>query len=61
MSTCATSSHGTTSRRRARGWISTTGRPFPSWYQVHLGGKDVLVDGVRILPFRVLCSELAIP
>ena len=33
----------------------------PRWYQVHLGGKDVVVDGVRILPFPELCRELAIP
>ncbi len=33
----------------------------PRWYQVHLGSKDVLVDGVRILPFGKLCGELAIP
>ncbi|MCC6766605.1 MAG: AAA family ATPase [Deltaproteobacteria bacterium] len=33
----------------------------PRWYQVHPGSKDVLVDGVRILPFPGLCHELAIP
>jgi predicted AAA+ superfamily ATPase len=33
----------------------------PRWYQVHLGNKNVLVDGVRILPFQELCRELAIP
>ena len=33
----------------------------PRWYQVHLGSKNVVVDGVRILPFRELCRELAIP
>ena len=33
----------------------------PAWYQVHPGKKDVLVEGVRILPFAALCRELAIP
>lgn len=33
----------------------------PRWYQVHLGSKDLLVDGVRVLPFTKLCEELAIP
>lgn len=33
----------------------------PHWYQVHLGRKDVVVAGVRILPFGTLCRELAIP
>jgi uncharacterized protein len=31
------------------------------WFQVHLGTKDVLVDGVRLLPFARLCEELEIP
>jgi predicted AAA+ superfamily ATPase len=31
------------------------------WYQVHLGTKDAVVEGVRILPFAKLCAELAIP
>jgi len=31
------------------------------WYQVHLGKKDVMVDGVRILPFAALCREVGIP
>ena len=33
----------------------------PRWYQVHLGKKDVVVDGVRILPLATLCREVAIP
>jgi predicted AAA+ superfamily ATPase len=33
----------------------------PRWYQVHLGAKDVLVEGVRVLPFAALCAEVGIP
>lgn len=33
----------------------------PRWYQVHLGTKDVDLDGVRILPFPALCRELGVP
>jgi hypothetical protein len=33
----------------------------PHWYQVHLGEKDAVVDGVRILPFATLCREIGIP
>jgi predicted AAA+ superfamily ATPase len=33
----------------------------PRWYQVHLGTKDVMVDGVRILPLATLCRELGVP
>jgi hypothetical protein len=33
----------------------------PRWYQVHLGEKDAVVDGVRILPFATLCREIGIP
>jgi predicted AAA+ superfamily ATPase len=33
----------------------------PTWYQVHLGTKDAVVDGVRLLPFAKLCEELQIP
>lgn len=35
--------------------------PIRRWYQVHSGTKDVLIDGVRILPFARLCSELGVP
>jgi predicted AAA+ superfamily ATPase len=31
------------------------------WYQVHLGVKDAVVDGVRILPLATLCREIGIP
>jgi uncharacterized protein len=33
----------------------------PRWYQVHLGTKDVLADGVRVLPFAALCAEISVP
>jgi len=33
----------------------------PKWYQVHLGTKDAVVDGVRLLPFARLCDELEAP
>ena len=33
----------------------------PRWYQVHLGEKDTVVDGVRILPLATLCREVGIP
>jgi predicted AAA+ superfamily ATPase len=33
----------------------------PQWYQVHLGKKDVAVDGVRILPLWKLCHEIGLP
>lgn len=33
----------------------------PRWYQVHQGTKDVMVDGVRVLPFAALCDELDLP
>ncbi len=33
----------------------------PRWYQVHRGTKDVVVDGVRILPLAALCAEVGIP
>jgi len=33
----------------------------PDWYQVHLGTKDAVVDGVRVLPFARFCEELRIP
>jgi predicted AAA+ superfamily ATPase len=33
----------------------------PKWYQVHLGTKDAVVAGVRLLPFARLCDELGIP
>lgn len=33
----------------------------PRWYQVHLGTKDQLIAGVRLLPFEALCHELGLP
>jgi hypothetical protein len=33
----------------------------PRWYQVHLGEKDAVVEGVRILPLATLCKEVGIP
>ena len=33
----------------------------PRWFQVHLGTKDALTEGVRILPFESLCDEVGIP
>jgi len=33
----------------------------PRWYQVHLGGKDILTEGVRVLPLATLCREIGIP
>jgi hypothetical protein len=35
--------------------------PIARWYQVHRGTNDVLVNGVRILPFARLCEELRVP
>ncbi len=33
----------------------------PSWYQVHLGRKDVTIDGTRLLPFARFCAEVGVP
>jgi uncharacterized protein len=33
----------------------------PEFYQVHLGEKDVLKDGFRIMPFTTFCRELDMP
>ncbi len=33
----------------------------PRWFQVHLGGTDRLIQGVRVLPFAHLCDELNLP
>ncbi len=35
--------------------------PIPRWFQTHLGKKDVMVDGIRVLPFTTLCRELELP
>ncbi len=31
------------------------------FYQVHLGERDYLSGGTRVLPFRTFCAELALP
>ena len=31
------------------------------FYQVHLGERDYLSDGTRVLPFRTFCKELELP
>ena len=33
----------------------------PEFYQVHLGSKDYVANGIRVLPFTSLCSELNMP
>ncbi|MEA3287280.1 MAG: ATP-binding protein [Candidatus Marinimicrobia bacterium] len=33
----------------------------PRFYQVHLGQKDILKDGFRLLPFATFCKELNLP
>jgi predicted AAA+ superfamily ATPase len=33
----------------------------PRWYQVHQGDKDVVVDGVRMLPFAKFCADVSVP
>ena len=33
----------------------------PRWYQTHQGAKDAVIDGIRVLPFHVLCDELELP
>jgi len=33
----------------------------PTFYQVHLGKKDVLKNGFRILPFTTFCKKLGMP
>ena len=35
--------------------------PVPQFYQVHLGSKDFLKNGVRVLPIEKFCSELGLP
>lgn len=31
------------------------------FYQVHLGERDYVSNGVRVLPFRTFCKELDLP
>ena len=33
----------------------------PKFYQVHLGTRDYVVKGYRILPFHTFCKELNLP
>ena len=33
----------------------------PKFYQVHMGTKDVVKNGFRILPFITFCKELEMP
>ena len=33
----------------------------PDFYQVHLGERDYLSNGIRVLPFRTLCRDLGLP
>ncbi len=35
--------------------------PIEDFYQVHLGKRDFLAQGTRVLPFRTFCGELALP
>ena len=35
--------------------------PIADFYQVHLGERDYVSKGVRVLPFRTFCRELALP
>ena len=33
----------------------------PEFYQVHLGERDYLSNGIRVLPFNTFCTELDLP
>lgn len=35
--------------------------PIPAFYQTHLGSRDYISSGVRVLPFASLCEELQLP
>ena len=35
--------------------------PIAHFYQAHLGERDRLIAGTRLLPFRTLCNELGLP
>ena len=35
--------------------------PIPKYYQVHMGKKDYLKDGVRVLPVESFCKQLGLP
>ena len=33
----------------------------PDFYQVHLGERDYLSNGTRVLPFSTFCRDLGLP
>ena len=33
----------------------------PQFYQVHLGQRDYIAAGTRVLPFTTFCGELGLP
>ncbi len=33
----------------------------PEFYQVHMGSRDYLSRGTRVLPFHTFCAELELP
>ena len=35
--------------------------PIADFYQVHLGERDRLSGGIRMMPFRIFCRELGLP
>ncbi len=35
--------------------------PIPDFYQVHLGERDYVANGTRVLPFRTFANELGLP
>ena len=35
--------------------------PIAEFYQVHLGERDFVANGTRVLPFRTFCEELELP
>lgn len=35
--------------------------PIADFYQVHLGERDYVAGGTRVLPFGVFCAELGMP
>lgn len=35
--------------------------PIPKYYQVHMGTKDYVKDGIRVLPVESFCTELGMP
>jgi len=35
--------------------------PIPEFYQVHMGTRDFVKDGIRVLPFTTFCQEMDMP